>query len=189
MNLTSFLWGIALGVIAAFGTGFLKKAGEDFYSWAMKKMNLKASAHHTPQLVIQLNTEAGIQFAGESPTGLIEPSILERVSQLSFRDIQSAISAAPPLQRDRVAESYVGLRVEWDTYFYSGKVRDDMMTLRLRSDARMPYGNVICEVKVNEYREFGILPEDTKVRVSGKIIKASGVDVELEDVRLLIFKS
>lgn len=186
MNLSSFLWGIALGVIAAFGTGFLKKAGEDFYSWAKKKVNPKASEHHAPQLVIQLNTAAGTQPVGESPPVLLEPATIERVSKLTFEDIENAIRAAPPMQRGRVAESYVGLRVEWNTYFKSGSLmNDDIMKLWLSTDS---HALINCEVQVKEYREFGILPEGTKVRVSGEIVKVSSLDAELKDVRLHIFQ-
>ncbi len=45
MNLASFLWGIAaivLGAIAGAGTLFFFKVGENFYSWAQKKLNPKA---------------------------------------------------------------------------------------------------------------------------------------------------
>jgi hypothetical protein len=36
--LLSFLSGAALAAVAAFGTGFLKKAGEDFYGWGKIKV-------------------------------------------------------------------------------------------------------------------------------------------------------
>ena len=38
-DLPSFLWGVAISAFAAFGTGFVKRAGEDFYLWAKKKAN------------------------------------------------------------------------------------------------------------------------------------------------------
>ena len=37
----SFVWGAVVGIFGAFGTGFLKKAGEDFYSWVKNKVNPK----------------------------------------------------------------------------------------------------------------------------------------------------
>ena len=46
MDFTSILWsiaGVVLGVIAAFGTLFLIKAGENLYAWAKKKVNPKAT--------------------------------------------------------------------------------------------------------------------------------------------------
>lgn len=38
-DLPSFLWGMAISAVAAFGAGFVKKAGEDFYLWTKKKTN------------------------------------------------------------------------------------------------------------------------------------------------------
>ncbi|MEQ5843007.1 hypothetical protein N0A02_26485 [Paraburkholderia acidicola] len=38
-DLSSFLWGVAVSSFVAFGTGFVKKAGEDFYLWTKKKAN------------------------------------------------------------------------------------------------------------------------------------------------------
>jgi hypothetical protein len=38
-DLPSFTWGAVVGVAAAFGTGFLKKAGEQAYSWLAHKIN------------------------------------------------------------------------------------------------------------------------------------------------------
>jgi len=40
-DFVSFAWGTAIGVLGAFGTGFLKKGGEDFYSWVKNKIHPK----------------------------------------------------------------------------------------------------------------------------------------------------
>jgi hypothetical protein len=37
----SFTLGAVVGIVGAFGTGFLKKAGEDFYSWVKNKIHPK----------------------------------------------------------------------------------------------------------------------------------------------------
>lgn len=36
---TGFLWGVLVGGVVAFGTGFLKKAGEHVFSWLAAKVN------------------------------------------------------------------------------------------------------------------------------------------------------
>ena len=38
---SSFLWGMLIGSVAAFGTGFLKKAGEHAFSYLVGKINPK----------------------------------------------------------------------------------------------------------------------------------------------------
>lgn len=40
-DLASFAWGAALGGVAAFGTGFLKKAGEHFFGYVANRVNPK----------------------------------------------------------------------------------------------------------------------------------------------------
>ena len=55
MNTSSFLIGVAIGVIGAFGTGFLKKAGEDLYSWLKRKINPKSVSTTNPQVIMHLH--------------------------------------------------------------------------------------------------------------------------------------
>ena len=40
-DLSSFAWGAAVGGVAAFGTGFLKKAGEQAFGFLSNKLNPK----------------------------------------------------------------------------------------------------------------------------------------------------
>jgi hypothetical protein len=40
-DLLSFVWGAALGGLAAFATGFLKEAGKHAFSYSMNKLNPK----------------------------------------------------------------------------------------------------------------------------------------------------
>jgi hypothetical protein len=188
MDATSFLSGIGLGILGAFGAGLFKKAGEECFNWIKKKINPKSAEHHAPQLIIQLNGETRNQSVDGANLLRLEPASIERISSLKFDDISQAIEAAPPLQRDRVAESYKGLRVEWDTYFKSGsQVDGDLFRLRLRTKLKGSFDTVKCEVPAKEYRELGILPEGSKIRVSGEIESASMFDIELKDVRLYIF--
>lgn len=43
-DLPSFVWGIAIGAVAAFGTGFLQKAGEAAFAWLSAKINPETPA-------------------------------------------------------------------------------------------------------------------------------------------------
>lgn len=38
-DLPSLVWGIVIGAVAAFGTGFLQKAGEAAFAWVSAKTN------------------------------------------------------------------------------------------------------------------------------------------------------
>lgn len=117
-------------------------------------------------------------------------SELERVSLVTLDEINTAISEAPPLQRDRVAERYIGLRVEWETVFVGGTLQGNG---NIRIQLTVPDGkhypkSVWCEVPASEYRELGILPEGSKVRAAGEIAKIGSSGVALEDVRLHIYE-
>ncbi len=188
MDISSLLVGVGLGVLGAFGTGFLKKAGEDCYGWLKKKLNPKSFEQHTPQLIVQLAQNGPTPTGDNSPSVRLAPASIERVSPMTFQDIAEAIDSAPPLQRDHVAATFKGLRVEWDTYFKSGKLLENgNIRLRLGTEQRGSYNTVKCEVLAADYRELGILPEGSKVRVFGEIESASKYDIELKDVRLHIY--
>lgn len=189
MDFTSFLWGAAIGVVGAFATGFLKKAGEDCYSWVRKKTNPKTAEQHPPHLIIHMNSETGPPIATGISVSDPQLSVLERISLVTLDEINTAIFEAPPLQRDRVAESYIGLRVEWETKFVGGTLKDDE---NIRIQLTVPDGkhyskSVWCEVPSSEYRELGILPEASRVRVTGEIAKIGSSGVVLENVRLHIY--
>mgnify|MGYP001239210881 CR=1 FL=1 len=40
-DLSSFIWGAAIGLVGAFGTGFFKKAGESFFAFIANKIHPK----------------------------------------------------------------------------------------------------------------------------------------------------
>jgi hypothetical protein len=187
-DITSFVWGIALGVIGAFSAGFLKKAGEDFYARIMKKISPKASDEHAPQVIIQVARNDNVVVSGEALANELEPTSIERISRITFDEIRNAIEKAPPLQRENVQKSYVGLRIEWDTFFKSGSRRDgDMALLLLTTDSRVGSNTIWCEVPFSEYRELGILPAGAKIRVTGEITEVNPWDVKLKDARLHIY--
>ncbi len=91
------------------------------------------------------------------------------------------------MQRHEVAKRYVGVKVEWDSYLKSAYPRKDgNVRLRLTPHKEFSGSNIVCEVSANEYRELGILPEGSHIRVSGEIADASYGEVELSNVRLQI---
>ena len=86
-----------------------------------------------------------------------------------------------------MANNYVGLKIEWDSYLKSAYTKGEKIQLRLAIDKDYRGRNILCEVSTKEYRELGILPEGTHIRVSGTITAATSYEVELSDVRLQIF--
>jgi len=183
----SFFWGIALGIIGAFSAGFLKKAGEDSFSWIRNKISPKPPEQQSTQVVVHVAGNHISTVAGEHPPAELKPVVTKRVSRVTFDEIQSAINKAPPLQRDHVAKSYVGIRVEWDTYYKSASRRDnDMVSVRLTTNPQLGLTTVTCEVPFNDYRELGVLEEGAKIRVVGEIVEAGSWDITLKDVRLYI---
>ena len=184
MDLSSLLIGIFIGVIGAFSTGFLKKAGEDLYFWIKGKINPKSVTDRPSQVVVHLR---GAESALPEHFAPVET---ERLNQVSIDAIERAIESAPPLQRESIAKNYVGLKVEWDAYLRTAnKLPDGKVALRLSFD--IPYRGraILCEVPEEKYRELSILPEDTRIRVSGEITEASSFDVKLSNVRLQIVHS
>ena len=184
----SFAWGIALGVIGAFGAGFLKKAGEDSYSWIRNKISPKPSEQHPAQVVIHVAGNGTLAASEDIVPSSLQPVSVERICSVTFEDIREALDKAPPLQREHIANSYVGIRVEWDTYFKGGtRGENDMVSVRLTTNFERPLNTIWCEVPLSEYRELGVLPEGSRVRVMGKITEAGSWDIKLEEVHLIIY--
>jgi len=189
-DLTSVVWGIALGIMGAFGAGFLKKAGEDCYSWIRNKVSPKAPDQQAPhtQVIVQVSRNDNVTANAEPSSSDLEPISIERISGITLKEINEAIEKAPPLQQEFIEKSYVGIHVEWDTYFKSGSRRDnDMIMLLLTTDNETNSNTIWCEVPFNEYRELGILPKGSRIRVSGEITEAGRWDVKLKDARLYIY--
>lgn len=190
MDISSLFIGVVIGIIGAFGTGFLKKAGEDLYSLLKAKISPKSIATPSPQIVVHLRDDRGDTQAATALPAQLAPAAIERLSQVTFDDIEKMIDSVPPMQRADTAKSYVGLKVEWDSYLRSADKRDNgKVSLRLAVDKDYRGRSVLCEVPAEEYRVLGILPKGAHIRVSGEISKASTFDVELSNVRLQIFPS
>jgi hypothetical protein len=188
LDLASVLFGVGIGVLGAFGTGFFKRAGEDAYVWIKKKINPTSVDQHSQQIIVHVAKEPdGLTQVGL--TSSPEAKLAERIDSITFDEIRAAIQAAPPLQRDSVAERYVGLRIEWDAYFKSGsKKNGGLLRLRLTTSDKFAADTIYCEVAQDDYRELAILPAGSKIRVSGEITKASSWQVDLKNVRLHIYR-
>jgi hypothetical protein len=155
----------------------LRKAGEDAYGWIKRKINPKLT-EQPPQVLVRLESSA-------SEVTKLAPSSVEQVAAITYGQVKDAILSAPPLQQESVAERYIGLRVEWDTYFRNGyKKEDGLLRLYLSPTENYRGADVICDVSADDYRELSILPEGTPIRVSGEIATAAAYEIELKSARL-----
>jgi hypothetical protein len=195
MDSSSFLWGAAFGGIGVFVTGFLKKAGEDSYSWIKRKINPNAVDPNQSHIVIHMKGDNSSSAEEGHSVLHSKGSGLEYVYTITIDEINSAVLAAPPLQRSNVAKRFVGLRIEWDTNFVGGKEEDnDKITLHLRpakTDVSLSdisgISAIWCTVPASEYRELGILPKDSKIRVSGEIDQITDHAIYVKEARLHIY--
>jgi len=132
------------------------------------------------------------------PSGTIETSEkadivpIKRISPLKFSEIRDAIKQAPPLQKDESRKSFIGINVEWDAYLKSAsKDKRNVASLWLAPGPKEVdrLSTIRCKVSLDDYRELGILPEGSKIRVQGKIAEADEYDVELVDAKLFFLEN
>lgn len=109
-------------------------------------------------------------------------------SLLSVSKIRESIQKSPPLQRAEVRNSFKGIKVIWDGYLESAdKKYNNIVSIYLSpDDPNLKSGLMLicCEVSLKDYRELGILPEGTKIRVQGEIAAADILKIELTNVKL-----
>ncbi len=176
--------GAVIAAVVILATGFLREAGKDAYKLLKKKLFPNSIHEHSPQVVVQLaqnNTKL-------ETTPSLTPAHVDRISHVTLQGISEAIKKVPPLQKNHVAATFVGLNVEWDAYFSSAQqLSDDLYKLRLAYDRERPYPEISCNVRLSDYRELATLEEGAKLQLYGKISSAHGWGVELEDVRLSFY--
>jgi len=145
------------------------------------------SKENLPQVVINvLGTDQ--EQSEEGKTTEVTPVSIERISPINFKDIMETIDKSPPMQRDQVAKKFVGIKVEWDTFLKGASTdKDDMVRLRLTTDKKRPLDTIHCRVPLSQYRELGVLPEGTRIRIQGEIEEAGSWDVSLNNVKLFFY--
>jgi len=117
------------------------------------------------------------------------PIAIERISPVTPNELQVSIESATPLQKNAVAERYIGQRIEWDTELRSAEQEGSLVRLLLSAvkgtDSQYPYPVFVwCSVKLDEYPELAILLEKTHIRINGIITKVSSRTLSLDNARL-----
>ncbi len=109
------------------------------------------------------------------------------VFNLLPKKIIKEIDKIPPLQRDKLKESYKGLRVEWKTKFYSANLnKNGNVSLMLLDRGDFPL--ILCDVNINDYPELNVVKEGAVIWISGEIIDVDVVSITVKPSSLRFVK-
>ena len=124
-----------------------------------------------------------------------KPSPSEKTTEQTKKEIQAAthdtpekitseIKAVPPLQRDDVAKTFVGIPVDWELYFASGSPDTKNYNLLFRSNLDIGCVYIHCSIPKENNDHLRRLQENTKLRVQGKIERADYNSITLKDSKI-----
>lgn len=185
LNLASLLIGAAIGAAGAFGAGFLRKAGEEVFRALKEKIWPQPRSENAP-LVVRLEG-SGSPLHSTGPSNTASSSAANHVE---YDEIQEALKAAPPMQREEVARRYLGLRVSWSCYYTSAaSTSQGRARVHLSLDPQYLGRSVRCDVDITSYPELAILKAEAPVLVAGRIQDVKQWEVTLQDVQLAFPKS
>jgi hypothetical protein len=145
-----------------------------------------ASAHASTVVVQLVNPGAQQGGAQGQELSLVD---VERVAPIDPYEMQKIIESAPLLQREAVANRYVGQRIQWDTELVDAKPQGEQVRLQLRAkraNSFDPGFYAWCRVRLSDYQELAILPYAAPIRVTGTIASLSSSSVELDRARLTL---
>lgn len=136
----------------------------------------------TTSIVVQID---GAPFSTTPPGNeASRPVRIDRIAPINPDDVHNAIANAMPLQEAAIKQSYVGLKVEWDTVLLGAEETDGgIVRLHMEAESR-PMFIIFCNVKLDDYRELGITPKGSRIRLYGEIEEAAMWHVNLKDVEL-----
>ncbi len=174
----------ASGGIVAAAIGLFKK------SQAAERKELKVPEPHTaavkPEVIVgpARNDEVVLTPRAGAAKGL-EATKAESLgrdgteSTMTAEQMRNAIKSAPPLQRDSIERSFIGVRVIWtgklsSAYRLGDKVRITLSIGSMLSDVRAR-----CEAVPSDCHDLLAAPEGTVVTVRGTITDASSGSAEL----------
>jgi len=102
-------------------------------------------------------------------------------------EIIKEMDKIPPLQRDKLKESYNGLRVEWKTKFLIANLsKNGNVHLMLLDRGNYPW--ICCDVKINDYPELKVVKEGAVIWISGEIIEVDGNKITVKPSSLRFVK-
>ncbi len=174
---------------------FGESSSLDIYSSSIESASKSSEASSksieqpTPALInaLEIEPKVSVHLQGSKPSLRRNEEAVEiiRVSHIKFDDIWEAVNSAPPLQREDIKKNYLGLYVEWDSLLASASKRENgQIFLLLRPEDCKTMGLIDCEVMLDDYKELGVLPEKSKIRVYGEIAKLEFSNITLNNVKL-----
>jgi len=156
-------------------------AGAVFAAWIFGLTKwLRREVTPPPQVIVRVE---GAPAPPAQAAQLASAVRIERIAPITAEDIHSAITNALPLQEAAVKKSFIGLKIEWDTLLQGAEEEDGVVHLFLKATSE-PFFSIWCNVKLVDYRELGIMPRDSRIRVYGEIEKAEEWSVRLKGVEL-----
>jgi hypothetical protein len=109
-----------------------------------------------------------------------------RFTDLNHKQISAAISAAPPLQRESICASFIGLHVSWRGKLSAARLEQDKMRVSI---SMVGGGFIHCTAAPRDCDALLLAPQDTEIVVRGKIKNVSIGDGVLEDCKFEIPKT
>lgn len=109
---------------------------------------------------------------------------ITRIAPLSFSEIKEALKNSPPLQERDIASRYVGLTVEWQLALSSASELDDGIAHLTLGPIPDEAGVIHCAVKLDEYKELGVMKRDAPIKVIGEIEQISAYEIHLKNAHL-----
>lgn len=128
---------------------------------------------------------------GPKPAPAVAPPFA--ASSITVMEIVDTINAAPPFQRKQLAQNYSGIRISWEGYLR--RVDEDHVNVsRVRVNLAVDESEILgysfwFSVSPDRLPEIKTMPRNSKLRVAGKILSASGpglcVDVAAEEIEVV----
>jgi hypothetical protein len=97
----------------------------------------------------------------------------------------SAVRAARPLQRRKIAEAYANIPVDWKLYFAGGDMAERAMTLHFDSSLDRDHNvSVMLTLLTKGHEDFALLEVGTPMRVHGRIDMVDSTFIALKDAEV-----
>jgi hypothetical protein len=119
----------------------------------------------------------------------INSSICENYTHPTPEEIFKKIDSAPPFQKDNIISNYNDIEIRWLTFLRSISLQNSSNVRLLLSTSTDYHGALVsCTVSIIENPDLKILPQGTKIMVSGKIsgLSISGLSIQLNNALIKI---
>jgi len=123
------------------------------------------------------------------PVRMVKETVVATPDALLPRHIADAIKATAPFARERIAENYYGVQIEWPL-----KVRQ-ILPSRGGSDVHIAFETgdhfpiVMADVATDRFPFVRFVREGTEMLVVGKVSKASEYEIVLNEVELTVLSA